>query len=86
MPTDYVPRLSVELSPELYERLKNTVQWGLLKPIMNILVEDFLDLIDTHGEIVIALVLKRTIKTQHIIKELRKESVDGTERHKEEPV
>lgn len=82
MPTDYTPRLSVEISEETYIRMQNRIPWGLKSKVMAILLEDLLDLIEKHGDIVLAAVISRTISAQQIItgldRTIKKEEQSGT--------
>uniref|UniRef100_A0A6M3JD02 Uncharacterized protein n=1 Tax=viral metagenome TaxID=1070528 RepID=A0A6M3JD02_9ZZZZ len=81
MPDVYTPRLSVEISEETYLRMQNRIPWGLKSKIMVILLEDLLDLIEKHGNIVLAAIIDRTISSQQVIKGLdrtiRKEEESG---------
>ncbi len=72
MPAEYVPRLSVEISSETFLRMQNRIPWGLRSKVMAILLEDLLDLIEKHGDIVLAAIINRTITSQHIIAGLNK--------------
>jgi len=83
MPAKYTPRLSVEVSPETYTRLTNRIPWGLKGKIMVILLEDLLDLIEEHGDIILAGLINRSLSAQHIVKGLdkmikEKEKSDGS--------
>lgn len=77
---EYIPRLSVEISEETYLRMQNKIPWGLRAKVMTILLEDLLDLIEEHGNLVIAAVLNRQITAKEVMKELRGEDLkkDGT--------
>lgn len=77
---DHIPRLSVEISEETYFRMKDRIPWGLTTKVMSTLLEDLLDLIDEHGNIVIAAILNRSIGAKEVVKELRSKEVkkDGT--------
>ncbi len=75
MPNDYTPRLSVEITEELYKRMTNSIPWGLKSRVMSILLEDVLDLIDTHGEIVLAAIINRSIGAKHVVRELREKEI-----------
>jgi len=67
MPTEYTPRLSVEISEETHIRMQNRIPWGLKSKVMVILLEDLLDLIEKHGDIVLAAIINRTISSQQVI-------------------
>lgn len=79
MPKDYVPRLSIELSEQTYFRMQNRIPWGLKTKIMVVLLEDLLDLLDSHGNIILAAILDRKLGAADVIKELRgRELSSGT--------
>lgn len=86
MPEEYVPRLSVEISEETQQRLANLIPWGLKSKVMSILLEDILDLVEAHGNIVLAAIIDRTLSARHIVKGLNsqiKEAKGGTARPEE---
>jgi hypothetical protein len=67
--TDYTPRLSVDISPELQLRLQNSIPWGLRKQLVITLVEGALDLIerDKTGA-VLALIFQRALSAGDILR------------------
>ena len=73
MPNEYVPRLSIEITEEAFQRMTNRIPWGLRSKVMAMLLDDLLDLVEEHGEIVIAAILERSIATRNILKGLPKE-------------
>jgi len=72
MSTEYAPRLSVEVSEETYRRLTNHIPWGLKGKIMVILLEDLLDLVEKHGDIVLAALINRSLSARQVVKGLDK--------------
>lgn len=79
MPTLYTPRLSVVLSKATFDRMTDKIPWGMKTKIMVILLEDLLDMIDAHGNIVLAAILNRKIGAKDIVKDFRNlEDNDGT--------
>jgi hypothetical protein len=59
--------------------MQNKVPWGLKTKIMVALLEDLLDLIDSHGNIVLAAILDRKLGAADVLKELRgKDFSSGT--------
>lgn len=77
MSKDYIPRLSVEISEETYRRMQDRIPWGLRAKVMTILLEDLLDLIEKHGNLVIAAILNRQITAKEVMKELRGEALNN---------
>jgi hypothetical protein len=78
MPNEYVPRLSIEITEEAFQRMTNRIPWGLRSKVMAMLLDDLLDLVEEHGEIVIAAILERSIATRNILKGLPKEVRSAT--------
>ena len=78
MPDVYIPRLSVELTEETYWRMKEKIPWGLTSKVMVVLLEGTLDLIDEHGNIVLAAILNQAIGAKEVVKELREVGKNGT--------
>ncbi len=79
------PRLSVDITPEQEEKLRDLIPWGLKSPLFNVIIEDLIDLLKdtTSRRLFIALVVKRKVKildtlksTKPIVRE--KEKRDGS--------
>ena len=73
----YQPRITVIVPEELNRRITNKIPWGIKSSLLCILLEDLMDLVDEHGEIVLAAILQRKIKARDIMKGL-KEDTSGT--------
>lgn len=80
MPSDYTTRLSVEIPEDLYLKMKDKIPWGLTRKVIIVLLEDFLNLVDEHGNLVIAAVLNRSINVSDIVKDIGKEIPNAAER------
>lgn len=71
MSDDYKPRFSFEITEEQQARANKLIStYGLRKAIFNIVLDDILDLIDKHGNIVIGIILDRGAKPREIIPSL----------------
>ena len=68
---EYVPRLTVEISADLHKRMTNNIPWGLKSKVMAMILEDLMDLVEEHGQIVLAAILTREIGAKQVLKELR---------------
>lgn len=82
--TPYIPRFAFEISEELKNRANVLLSThGVRKAIMTPILEDLLDLIEEHGQIVIGILLDQAAKPRDIIKSLKeadkrsKEANDG---------
>lgn len=68
MTEDYKPRFSFEVSEELKARTDRVLDtYGLRKTIMTPILEDLLDMIEEHGNMVIGVLLDRSIKSREVI-------------------
>ena len=64
----YRPRLSIELTEQQANELRNLVPWGLKNALFQIIVDDVIELIKKHGQIFVAALLDRKIKLNKIVK------------------
>ena len=64
----YRPRLSIELTEQQANELRNLVPWGLKNSLFQIIVDDMIELIKKHGQIFVAALLDRKIKLNKIVK------------------
>lgn len=69
----YVPRISFEISEELKARTdKYLSTHGIRKAIMTPILEDLLDMIEEHGQIVVGVILDASVRPRDIIKTMQK--------------
>lgn len=70
MPSEYRPRLSIDLTPEQRRDLDRILgQHGLQKAVFSILVDDLINAVNTHGHHVISGLISRAIGFTDIVKE-----------------
>ena len=68
---DYKPRLSFEITEEQQTRaniLLNT--YGLRRTVFGVILDDLLDLIEEHGQIIVGIILEKSTKPREIIPSL----------------
>ena len=58
----YRPRLSIEISQQQADDLRNCVEWGLKNKLFSLLIDDVIENVRKHGTIFIAALLNRRIK------------------------
>jgi hypothetical protein len=69
---DYKPRFSFEISEEQMLRAnKHLAQYGLRKAIFGKVLDEVLDLIETHGGIAIGILMTPKIKVKDILPSMR---------------
>lgn len=67
----YVPRFSFEISEELKDKANKLLSThGLRKALMTPILEDLLDLIEDHGNIVVGLILDGSVRPKEVLKSL----------------
>jgi hypothetical protein len=70
---EYRPRFSVEITDEQQHRLNISINaYGLRKSIFAVLLDDLLDLIEEHGQIVIGILLDGQAKPREILPTMAK--------------
>jgi len=60
--TPYRPRLSIEISQEQADDLRELIDWGLKNKLFSLIVDDVIENVRKHGPIFIAAILSRRIK------------------------
>jgi len=73
MSEGYIPRFSFEISEDLKERAnKLLTTHGLRKALMTPILEDLLNMIEEHGNIVVGIILDGSAKPREIVKSMAK--------------
>lgn len=75
---EYKPRFSFEVSEEQQARASRLFStYGLRRAVMSIVLDDVLDLIEKHGQIVIGVILEGKAKPKEIMPVLNKAERKG---------
>jgi hypothetical protein len=73
MSDDYRPRFSFEISEEQKTRADKLISvYGIRKSLFQIILDDVLDMIENHGEIVIGAILGEGAKPRQVIPSMAK--------------
>lgn len=73
MTTEYRPRFTFEISDEQQERAGRLfVTHGQRKSVMSIVLDDLLDLLEEHGQIIAGLILDKAVRPREVIPVLAK--------------
>lgn len=73
MADGYIPRFSFEITEDLKERANKLLSThGLRKALMTPILEDLLDMIEEHGNIVVGIILDGSAKPREIVKSMAK--------------
>jgi len=68
MNVDYKPRFTFEISEEQMKRANSLLsQYGLRKAIFGKILDDVLDIIETHGGMAIGIMMAEKVKLKEII-------------------
>jgi len=78
MTEDYKPKFSFEISEELKARANRLLStYGLRKSVMTPILEDLLDLIEKHGQVIVGVILDGAAKPREIIPVMKKAEMKG---------
>ncbi len=73
MSDDYKPRFSFEISEEQKQRADTLISvYGIRKSLFSIILDDVLDLIESHGNMAIGIILDGAAKPREIIPSMAK--------------
>jgi len=68
---EYKPRFSFEITEEQQDRANQLLStYGLRKTIFGVILDDILDMIEQHGQIVLGVLLDKAVKPREIIPSL----------------
>jgi len=62
----YRPRLSIEITEEQRLKLNKLIPWGVGRELFSAIIEDLIEVLEEHGEIIIAAMLSRKLKVQNL--------------------
>ena len=65
---DYRPRISVDLSVEQAQRLREVIPWGSMSKTFNIIVDDLIEIMEIGGTDALAALQARRLKLAHYLK------------------
>ena len=65
---EWRPRLTVEITPDQYQKLQNLIPWGVKNQIFCLIIDDLIELISKDPQLVIGALLARQIKLNDILK------------------
>ncbi len=76
--SDYKPRLSIEITDEQQQRINRLLgTYGIKKAIFSTILDDLLDLIELHGQVVVGVLLEKSTKPHEILRCLSKANKIG---------
>lgn len=64
----YRPRLSVDLDSDLHKKLQDLVPWGIRSQLIIALLEGAIEMIEKHGDIVTALIIRKKLQVKDVLK------------------
>ena len=76
---EYRPRITVDVDEAFYNRYKKVIPWGVGGKLINLVLEELITSIETHGQPLLASLLAKTIKLDSTSKSLTeaKEETNG---------
>jgi len=87
VPSEYTPRLSIELTEEQHERLSNLISWGQKRALFSAIVDGLIPLLEQYGSTLIAVVASGKLTMADLFRlfnEQKEGEEDGSTRTKEE--
>lgn len=68
MPSDYRPRFSFDITTEQQQRVNKLLkQHGMIKALFQPILDDVLDLLEEHGNIVAGIIMDRRAKPREVM-------------------
>lgn len=78
MSEEYKPKFSFEITEEQKDRANTLLStYGLRKSVFSVILDEVLDLIEKHGQIVIGVILDGAVKPREIVPILAKAERKG---------
>lgn len=69
----YIPRFTFEISEELKARANKLLSThGIRRAVMTPILEDLLDMIEEHGQIVVGVILDQSVRPRDVVKSMAK--------------
>lgn len=65
----YRPRLTIEISQDQYDKLRELLRRGNMRPVFLAIIDSLIELLEQHGEIAVAAIISRDY---NILDRLRK--------------
>ena len=66
---EYRHRITVDLTAEQHNRIREVIPWGYMNKAFNVLIDDLIEIMETGGEIALAALLARRLKLGHFLKD-----------------
>lgn len=67
MPSQYTPRLSIELTEEQQARLSKLIPWGHKRALFSTVVDGLINLIEEYGQPMIAVIISGKLSVAELI-------------------
>ena len=78
MSNDWRPRLSINIDDEQYKKLQALIPWGVKGQVFQIIIDDLIKLLETHGTEVLGAILHKKVSLEDYSSLVKKEeSKDG---------
>lgn len=71
MPSDYRPRFSFDITKEQQLRKDSLgLTHGLQKAVFQVILDDFMDLVEQHGQVICGIIIDRKLKPRDVFPSL----------------
>jgi len=65
VPSEYRPRLSIEISDEQFSKLSELIPWGLKNYLFRVIIDDLINVLEKHGSNALAAIIDHKVKLEH---------------------
>ncbi len=78
MPSQYSPRLSIELTEEQHSKLSELIDWGQKRALFGAIVDGLIPLLEEYGAPLIAVIVSKKLSITELIELFEKERKHAT--------
>ena len=78
MPSNYSPRLSIEISEEQQAKLSQLIDWGQKRALFGAIIDGLIPLLEEYGTPLIAVIVSKKLSITELIELFEKEKKHAT--------
>ncbi len=79
MPSNYTPRLSIELTEEQHSKLSHLIDWGQKRALFGAIVDGLIPLLEEYGAPLIAVIVSGKLSVVELIDLFEKDKKGNSE-------
>lgn len=70
-PSEYRPRLTIDISEDQANALRDLIPWGLRRELFSLIVDDVISMVREHGELAIAIIISKKLRPRDALTTLQ---------------